>query len=81
MYIDIHECRRFATRMREMRDSSLFTYTEIYLYRSLLRMPFSLPPPLPVERPSLLKFLASVYDIRLGALRAHWTYVLGNQGN
>ena len=55
--MDIHECRRWATRMREMRDASLFTYTEIYLYRSLLRTPFSLPPRLAVERPSLLKFL------------------------
>ena len=43
-----------ATRMREMRGTSLFTYTEIYLYRSLLRTPFGLLPPLPVERPSLL---------------------------
>ena len=33
------------------------TYTEIYLYRSLLRTPFSLPSPLPVEGPSLLQFL------------------------
>ena len=57
VYRYIHECRRWATRMREMRDAFLFTYTEIYLYRSLLRTPFSLPPPLPVERPSLLKFL------------------------
>ena len=46
-----------ATRMREMRGASLFTYTEIHLYRSLLRTPFGLPPPLPVERPSLLNFL------------------------
>ena len=45
-----------STRMREMCGASLFTYTEIYLYRSLLRTPFSLPPPLPVECPSLLKF-------------------------
>ena len=57
IYIDRHECRRWATLMREMRDASLFTYTVIYLYRSLLLTPFSLPPPLPGERPSLLKFL------------------------
>ena len=62
IYIDIYECRRWATRMREhARDARrILNYSihgDISISLTLLRTRFSLPPPLPVERPSLLNFL------------------------
>ena len=47
------------THARDTRRIFIYIHRDISISFTLLRTPFSLPPPLLVERPSLLKFLAA----------------------